>query len=124
MNRIFTLALLIASFTLTAQHRATVSPNSDFKMIQNGFVVSTFVLDTELSESELENFNRWTQNNVALGEFKLVGKTLTTTLHIEGNDRNVYSKMFIMMGVDILEVEANGQRKVLDRDGFFEHFNL
>lgn len=124
MKRFFTLALLISTITLTAQHRMSITPDSDFKLIQNGIVKSTFVLDTELSASELADFTRWTQNNVALGEFNLVGKTLTTSLKFEANDRNVYDKMFIMMGVDILEIDVNGQRKVLDKDGFFVHFNL
>lgn len=124
MKRFFTLALLISTMTLSAQHRMSVTQDSDFKLIQNGIVKSTFVLDTELSATEMADFTRWTQNNAALGEFNLVGKTLTTSLKFEANERNVYDKMFIMMGVDILEIDVNGLRKVLDKDGFFVHFNL
>lgn len=124
MNRIFTLILLLSSFCAISQHKVTVTPTSDFKTIHNGIVESTFVFNTDLTTQEIEQFTKWANNNVDVGTFTLVGNTLVTALEVEANDRNVYGKIFYLLGVDILEVMVNGQKKMLDKDEFFDHINL
>ncbi len=124
MNRIATLIFVLFSFFASAQNRASVTANSDFKTIHNGIVESTFVFDQDLTPQQIESFATWTNQNKPVGNFSLVGKTLTTSLTVEGNHRNIYEKMFYLLGVDVLDVVVNGQKKPMDKDAFFAHFNL
>jgi len=124
MKRIFTLIFVLSTIVTFAQHTVAVTANSDFKTIRNGIVESTFVFEEDLTANQLESFVNWSTNNKALGNFDLVGKTLTTTLSTEGNHRHIYEKMFYLLEVDVLEVMVNGQKKPMDKEAFFAHFNL
>lgn len=124
MNRIATLIFVFSSFFAIAQNRASVTANSDFKTINNGVIESTFVFDQDLTEQQLESFSTWTTQNKAIGTFSLVSKTLTTSFTVDGNNRHVYEKMFYLLGLDVFDVVVNGQKKPMDKDAFFAHFNL
>lgn len=119
-----TLVILVASVCAFAQHKVSVNAVSDFKTIRNGMVESTFVFDHELSAAEVSEFAEWTSNNAAVGTFNLVGKTLVTNIKADMNNSHVYAKMFHLLGVDSLEVIVGGQKKVMDIDAFFAHFQL
>ena len=124
MKRLTTLFLVFSSFFAVAQNKATVTANSDFKTIHNGFVESTFVFNQNLAPQQIASFTEWTNDNKPVGNFSLAGETLTTSIHVESNQRGVYEKMFYLLGVDVLEVVVNGQKKAMDKDDFFAHFNL
>ncbi|MBX7051354.1 MAG: hypothetical protein K1X54_04905 [Flavobacteriales bacterium] len=119
-----TLMILVASVCAFAQHKVSVSAVSDFKTIRNGMVESTFVFDHELSASELAEFSEWTGSNAAVGTFNLSGRTLVTSIKADMNNSHIYGKMFHLLGVESLEVMVGGQKKVMDIDAFFAHFQL
>jgi hypothetical protein len=124
MNRFFTLILLFAAFTCSAQHTATVSAQSDFSTIQNGKIESTFTLDHELSANELANFNEWVNDNASLMTITKNGLEIKAIMSPDYNDRKVYMKLFGMMGVDKFNVNSNGSLTLMEMNQFFEHFNL
>lgn len=119
-----TLVILFASICVFAQHKVGVSAVSDFKTIKNGMVESTFTFDHELTSEEIQDFSEWTSQNAAAGVFNLTGKTLTTSIKADMNNSHVYAKMFHLLHVDVLEVMVSGQKKAMDTDAFFAHFNL
>jgi len=124
MKCLVTLVCAVLSFTAFTQHKVQVAENSDFKTIQNDLVTSTFVFDAQPSANAIQAFDNWSAANGQLGAFDESGLILTTTFKTALNDRNVYSKMFYLLEIDVLEVTVNGQKKMMDKEQFFANFNL
>lgn len=124
MNRIITFFLVLSCSVAFGQHTAAVSATSDFHTIQNNVVKSTFTLNSDPTEFELSGFHEWAQGNASLIQVTLEGRTLVTSFSTDYNERNVYTKLFRILGIESLEIMQNGEKVILGKDQFFDHFNL
>jgi len=115
---------MLVGFVMCAQNTATISPSSDFKTIKDGFVVSVMTLDHELSAAQQQDIAQWASDNSGIIKITVAGKTVTTMLQAESNDRNVYDKMFMQMGVDHLRIGTGTKTETLSTSQFYDHFNL
>jgi hypothetical protein len=124
MSRFFTFVFLFLGIACGAQHTLTVSDNSNFHPGTDGKVISVFTLDEQLSQTEQSNLNEWIGNNSSFFKITQDGLAITTEFPTNYNDRNVYLKMFYIIGVADLKVKVTNEMRTMMPEEFFQHFDL
>ncbi len=117
--------LLLMSAALLGQHSISLSPTSDLKKIQDGYVVSQFTMVETWSQTELDAVTAWVASNSASMTIEIDGNALVLKIIASYNVRNTYGKFFMKMNVETIQITTeNGVVLDLDKEAFFTHFNL
>ncbi len=123
-NRFLSIVFLFLGLGCFCQHTLTVDAASNLTVNQAGKVVTVFSLDQELSADELNSFSAWSSANASLISIVKNGLTITTEFQPNYNDRNVYTKLFYSIGVNLIKIHDGGELRSMSFDEFFSHFGL
>lgn len=123
-SRFLTLVCLLIAGIAFSQRSATLSQNSDLKSIHDGLITTSFTLSSDLGEDETASLESWVKGNASLFTVKHSGREITVITNTTYNDRNVYTKLFGILGVESVLVKENGSEHSMNTEEFFAHFGL
>lgn len=119
MKRILFFLFIGISSLASAQHTATVEKAFE-KNQSKSEVTLSIILDSALSESEMNDIKQLASDNTSLLTLTVVDKKVVLTTAIERLDRNYILKPFAMM--HITGVKVNG--KLISVEEFLSSNNL
>ncbi|MFM7730832.1 MAG: hypothetical protein ACKO6L_07325, partial [Flavobacteriales bacterium] len=108
----------------SAQHTLTLTNPSSFDQFVDGKIISTFTLDQELNSEELASFQSWSQANATLIPIVKNNLTITITTNPDYHNRNVYEKLFMKMGVSMIQEQVGGSLATWSIEDFFAAHQL
>lgn len=127
MKNLFTTLLILALSTpMFSQRTATVVGMPDFHTLKNGYVESTYSLNTPLTEREATEILGWAKANSS-GMSIVLDKNnsiIQCKFSQEFNQRDLYLKFFYQLSIEKVITEENDQKVTLDTNSFFETFGF
>ena len=124
MKFVLTFLAIAACSALSAQHTLTLTNPSSFDQFVDGKIISTFTLDQELNSEELASFQAWSQANATLIPIVKNNLTITITTNPDYHNRNVYEKLFMKMGVSVIQEQVGGSLATWSIEDFFAAHQL
>jgi hypothetical protein len=126
MRKIVCFCFMMAGIASYAQHTATLSPKSDFKTTVEGQVRSEFILNSALTDAELNEITTWAASNGKVMTLTVDASRMTIKLSVtpDYNVRDVYDKLFLQAGIQQIVLIKNGERSELTPMAFFNLYSL